>query len=89
MTTRLYIYRRIVMSKHKTMTKTDELKKAKEILQDLSSKQEAKQEKIKGLYKDIDEVLQDTNQYILITENILYLQKVINHLENEINNDND
>ena len=77
------------MSKHKTMTKTDELKKAKEILQDLSSKQEAKQEKIKGLYKDIDEVLQDTNQYILITENILYLQKIINHLENEINNNND
>ena len=71
------------------MTKSDELKKAKQILQELSSKQEAKQEKIKGLYKDIDEVLQDTNQYILITENILYLQKIINHLENEINNNND
>jgi len=68
------------------MTKAEELKKAKEILQLLINSQKAKQKKLDSVYKNPDEGLEDINQYILLNEKILYLQKVINHLEAELNN---
>lgn len=61
----------------KTMTKAEELKKAEEILQNLIEKQKAKREKL----NDPDEVIKTANEYILISEQVLYLNTIIDHLQ--------
>lgn len=59
------------------MTKAEELKKAEEILQNLIEKQKAKREKL----NDPDEVIKTANEYILISEQVLYLNTIIDHLQ--------
>lgn len=61
------------------MTKAEELKKAEEILQNLIEKQKAKREKL----NDPDEVIKTANEYILISEQVLYLNTIIDHLQKQ------